>query len=164
MTMLFRRSSSCRFGGAVIVMAAVLVRVLCNASAFLVPPSHTSTCPSSLLSLSVQRREIIDVITKAAVGAGVMANIVSGQEADALDMDSFEKSLIDKDTTQCDPNLDRKCNPKLTADEALCKYGVPGSDSRAAACRKVRDAGGLLPTAKKFERDVKGWVDNPIAL
>ena len=113
--------------------------------------------------LCMQRREIVDMFTKA-VGAGVATLVGSSQEANALDMDSFEKSLIDKDTSDCDPNLDRKCTPKLTADEALCKYGVPGSDSRGAACRRVRDVGGRLPGAKKFERDVKGWVDNPIAL
>ena len=153
--------SSYRYGGvaaAAFVMASMLLSK--NASSF--APTQVSICRQQ--SLSMQRREIIDVFTNAAFGAGVTAIIGSTQEANALDMDSFEKSLLDNDTAQCDPNLDRKCVPKLTPDEALCKYGVPGSDSRAAACRKVRDAGGLLPTSKKYERDVKGWVDNPIAL
>lgn len=110
----------------------------------------------------MQRREVVDTLTKSAVGASVAA-LVGSTQAYALDMDSFEKNLIDKDTSGCDPILDRKCAPKLTADEALCNYGVPGSDARGGACRRVRDAGGLLPGAKK-ERDVSGWVNNPIAL
>jgi hypothetical protein len=130
-----------------------------NACAF-APPSHST----ATLPLHMQRREVVDLFTKAAVGASVAAFVGSTQSANALDMDSFERSLIDKDTSDCDPNLDRKCAPKLTADEALCKYGVSGSDSRGAACRRVRDSGGQLPGPKKFERDIKGWVDNPIAL
>ena len=44
----------------------------------------------------------------------------------ALDMESFENSLIEKDTTQCNSKEDPKCIPKLSGDEALCKYGVSG--------------------------------------
>lgn len=153
--------SSYRSGGVTAAAAFAMASMLLSNNAAAFAP-QVSICRQQ--SLSMQRREIIDVITNAAFGAGVTAIIGSTQQANALDMDAFEKSLIDNDTTQCDPNLDRKCVPKLTPDEALCKYGVPGSDSRAAACRNVRDAGGLLPTSKKYERDVKGWVDNPIAL
>ena len=153
--------SSYRSGEVAAAAAFAMASMLLSNNAAAFAP-QVSICRQQ--SLSMQRREIIDIFTNAAFGAGVTAIIGSTQEANALDMDAFEKSLIDNDTTQCDPNLDRKCVPKLTPDEALCKYGVPGSDSRAAACRKVRDAGGLLPTSKKYERDVKGWVDNPIAL
>jgi hypothetical protein len=157
---------SSRLGVAAKVAVCVSIVFLGNASAF-APSSQAILNTSSstvTLPLFMQRRDIVDMFTKAAVGAGVGAIIGSTQKANALDMDSFERSLIDKDTSDCDPNLDRKCTPKLTADEALCKYGVPGSDSRGAACRRVRDAGGQLPGPKKGERDVKGWVDNPIAL
>lgn len=97
----------------------------------------------------MQRREIVDIIAKATVGAAVPGLVGMPRKADALDMDSFEKSLIEKDTAECNPKLDSKCVPKLTADEALCKYGVPGADARTAACRRVRDAGGQLPGGKK---------------
>lgn len=143
--------------------ALISVFVVGDVSAF-APGTLTASSKVVTQPLFMQRREIVDMFTKATIGAGVATLVGSTQEANALDMDSFEKSLIDKDTSDCDPNLDRKCTPKLTADEALCKYGVPGSDSRGAACRRVRDAGGLLPGAKKGERDIKGWVDNPIAL
>lgn len=145
------------------VAALVSVAAVGNALAF-APHLNTSSSKVVTQPLFMQRREIVDMFTKVTVGVGVATLVGSTQQANALDMDSFEKSLIDKDTSDCDPNLDRKCTPKLTADEALCKYGVPGSDSRGAACRRVRDAGGLLPGAKKGERDIKGWVDNPIAL
>ncbi|KAL7535229.1 hypothetical protein ACHAXR_006371 [Thalassiosira sp. AJA248-18] len=106
------------------------------------------------------RREIIDIFAKA-VTIGTALTIPS---ANALDMDSFEKSLIEKDTTQCDSKQDRKCIPKLTADEALCKYGVSGADSRTEACRRVRDSGGQLPTSKPGERMTMGWLNGDIAL
>eukprot|EP00986_Skeletonema_menzelii_P003454 scaffold1049_cov152-Skeletonema_menzelii.AAC.25 len=154
------RSSSRKICVRAAVVALAGVVFVGNASAF-APSTGTSQVTQPLF---MQRREIVDMLTKATIGAGVAALVGSTQEANALDMDSFEKSLIDKDTSDCDPNLDRKCTPKLSADEALCKYGVPGSDSRGAACRRVRDVGGRLPGAKKGERDIKGWVDNPIAL
>ena len=84
--------------------------------------------------------------------------------AQALDIDSFVNSQLEKDTTECNPKLDAKCIPKLTPDEALCKYGVSGSDARLAACKRVRAAGGLLPTSKPGERNTAGWVNNPIPL
>lgn len=118
----------------------------------------------STVPLCMQRREIVDTIAKAAFGAVVPGLIGIAQKADALDMESFEKSLIEKDTTECNPKLDSKCVPKLTADEALCKYGVPGADARTAACRRVRDAGGQLPSSKAGERNTAGWVNNAIAL
>jgi hypothetical protein len=51
------------------------------------------------------------------------------------------QSQIDADVKNCDPKLDRKCIPKLNADEALCKYGQ-SSKYKAEACRKVKAAGG----------------------
>mmetsp|Transcript_21186 Transcript_21186/g.36425 ORF Transcript_21186/g.36425 Transcript_21186/m.36425 type:complete len:164 (+) Transcript_21186:56-547(+) len=154
---------------------AIVATALSKGSAF-APSSAAHTCsraPSSATPqppLLMQRREIFEeVVSKITVGAaaataGVIIGSTKSQEACALDMDSFEKSLIEKDTTQCNPKLDSKCIPKLTADEALCKYGVPGADARTAACRRVRDAGGLLPTSKGGERNTAGWVNNPIAL
>ncbi|KAL9188101.1 hypothetical protein ACHAXT_006479 [Thalassiosira profunda] len=113
----------------------------------------------------MQRRELVDIFANAAVGAAVAATIgASPPAAHALDFDAFEQGEVARDTAQCNPKLDPKCAPKLTPDEALCKYGVPGADARTAACRRVRDAGGLLPNSKTGERNVKGWVDNPIAL
>mmetsp|Transcript_29234 Transcript_29234/g.62163 ORF Transcript_29234/g.62163 Transcript_29234/m.62163 type:complete len:179 (-) Transcript_29234:304-840(-) len=114
---------------------------------------------------TTSRRDIIDSFANFAIGAALTSVVGIGGEANALDFDSFEKGLIEKDTTECNPKLDPKCIPKLTADEALCKYGVPGADARSAACLRVRDAGGQLPGGKKAgERKTTGWENNPIAL
>ena len=117
--------------------------------------------PPSSPKKSCNRREIINILTKATVGAVLIGT--STESANALDMDSFENSLIEKDTTECN-SKDPKCIPKLTADEALCKYGVSGDDERTKACRRVRDAGGQLPGSKKGERSTSGWLNGDIAL
>ena len=82
--------------------------------------------------------------------------LASAAPADALDFDSFISQEIEKDVSGCDPKLDRKCIPKLNDDEALCKYGGAGG-ARADACRRVRDAGGQLPTSKPGDRKIGGW-------
>ena len=148
--MMIRRSN--RWFIAAAFVASVLI--ITNVSAFSPPSSPKKSCNSS-------RREIINIFTKATVGAVLIGTTT---ESNALDMDSFENSLIEKDTTECNSKLDPKCIPKLTADEALCKYGVSGADERTKACRRVRDAGGQLPGSKKGERSTKGWLDGDIAL
>lgn len=51
---------------------------------------------------------------------------------------------LESDTKNCDPKRDAKCIPKLSQDEALCKYGQSG-DARGEACKRVKAAGGKLP-------------------
>jgi hypothetical protein len=120
--------------------------------------SGSSTKSHQSTQLFIQRRHIIDTFAQAAILGTAAAT------AQALDMDSFVNSQLEKDTTECNPKLDPKCIPKLTPDEALCKYGVAGSDARLASCKRVRDVGGLLPTSKPGERNTAGWVNNPIPL
>lgn len=106
----------------------------------------------------IGRRAIVD-----AVVTGTLAVVVADSTvASALDFDSFENGLIQSDTDNCDRKVDPKCKPKMSADEGLCFYGV-GKD-RQEACKRVKESGGMLPSSKKGERDIKGWVDNPIAL
>ena len=95
-----------------IATALVASVFMSDVSGFSSPSSPKKSCNSS-------RREIINIFTKATVGAVLIG---TAAESNALDMDSFENSLIEKDTTECNSKLDPKCIPKLTADEALCKY------------------------------------------
>lgn len=78
------------------------------------------------------------------LGAAMLAPTVSN----ALDMDAFMNSELDSDTKNCDPKRDPKCIPKLTADEAMCKYGQSG-DLRGEACKRVKSGGGKLPSGTK---------------
>ena len=153
-------------GRCIVVVAAA---AMSGGAAFSGAPSRPGRRPSIKGASSPEFcstascREIIDLLTKATVGAAA-ASFVGIGSAGALDMDSFEKNLIEKDTAQCDSRLDPKCVPKLTPDEALCKYGVSGAEARTAACRRVRDAGGELPTSRPGERKTQGWLNGDIAL
>ena len=71
-----------------------------------------------------------------------------------LDMDAFMNSELEKDKANCNPKNDPKCAPKLSADEAMCKYGQSG-EARGEACQRVKKAGGALPGATK-ERSLGG--------
>jgi hypothetical protein len=78
------------------------------------------------------------------LGAIMLAPTVSS----ALDMDAFMNSELELDTKNCDPKKDRKCIPKLTPDQAMCKYGQSGT-LRGEACQRVKATGGRLPSATK---------------
>lgn len=105
--------------------SAILVNQRATAAAgpVLVDSEQPSTRRSALLSLF-----------GAAVGAAFVPS-----SATALDMDAFVNSQLDNDTKNCDPKKDSKCVPKLTEDEALCKYGQSGQ-ARGEACVRARTA------------------------
>ena len=63
--------------------------------------------------------------------------------SNALDMDAFANSELDKDQKNCNPKVDPKCAPQLSADEAMCKYGQSG-EARGEACKRFKAAGGSL--------------------
>ncbi|KAG7350408.1 hypothetical protein IV203_009768 [Nitzschia inconspicua] len=79
-------------------------------------------------------------------GASVVASFPS--MSSALDIDAFTNSELEKDTKNCNPKLDPKCAPKMTQDEALCKYGQSGN-ARGEACKRFKESGGQLPTSTK---------------
>ena len=60
-----------------------------------------------------------------------------------------------KDTKNCDPKLDRKCAPKMSDTEALCKYGQ-GGKAKAAACKELRESGKEVPTAAPAGKSLGG--------
>ena len=81
--------------------------------------------------------------------AGVFAAMVAFTPvvaANALDMDAFANAQIEADVKNCDPKRDPKCIPKLSPDEALCKYGQSGR-VKSEACKRVKAAGGDITQA-----------------
>ena len=94
------------------------------------------------------RRKALQNILLGATAAAAFASSTSSTPAYALDMDAFMNSELDKDQKACNPKTDPKCAPKMTADEALCKYGQSGN-ARAEACKKFKQTGGELPSATK---------------
>jgi hypothetical protein len=85
----------------------------------------------------------------------VAAAAIPEGRAWALDMDAFMNAELDNDKKRCNPKFDPKCAPKLTSEEALCKYGQSG-DARAEACKKFKQQGGKLPTTATKERSLGG--------
>lgn len=79
-------------------------------------------------------------------GASAVASFPS--MSSALDFEAFASSELEKDTKNCNPKLDPKCAPKMTQDEALCKYGQSGN-ARGEACKRFKESGGNLPTSTK---------------
>jgi len=62
---------------------------------------------------------------------------------------------IEADVKKCDPKTDRKCIPKLDADEALCNYGQSG-EARGEACKRVKAKRGKLPTSQPQGKSLGG--------
>ena len=109
------------------------------------PCTSSSSSTSSLMATS-DRRNFINNFSIAAAGAMLVG--INTNAANALDFDAFEKGIVDNDTAKCDPKRDPKCIPKLSDDQALCKYGA-GGNARGEACARVKKAGGKLPEIKK---------------
>ena len=80
--------------------------------------------------------------------AGTAAALAGPSVSSTLDMDAFMNAELDKDKKNCNPKTDPKCAPKLNQDEALCVYGQSGN-ARAEACKRVKAAGGKLPSVSK---------------
>lgn len=92
---------------------------------------------SSEPSAAVSRRAAVAGL----VGASTLA--FWRAPANALDMDAFVNSELEKDTKQCNPKFDPKCAPKMSPDEAMCKYGQSG-EARGEACKRYKSSGGSL--------------------
>jgi hypothetical protein len=98
-----------------------------------------------------RRKALQAILAGAAVAA---SSSLSPSVSNALDMDAFMNSELEKDQKECNPKVDPKCAPKMTQDEALCKYGQSGT-ARAEACKRFKQSGGELPSATK-ERSLGG--------
>ena len=107
-------------------------------------------------SPQIQSEEILGRrrVLEGVFGGLALATVASSQ-ANALDMDSFVNSELESDKKNCDPKRDPKCIPKLTPDEALCKYGQSG-EKRGEACKRVKAAGGQVPDIKSQGKSLGG--------
>ena len=74
---------------------------------------------------------------------------------ESLHANCFCRNQLEADTKNCDPKRDPKCIPKLSSDEALCKYGQSGT-ARGEACKRVKDAGGTLDKPGSQGRSLGG--------
>eukprot|EP00531_Pseudo-nitzschia_arenysensis_P019732 CAMPEP_0116144150 /NCGR_PEP_ID=MMETSP0329-20121206/15838_1 /TAXON_ID=697910 /ORGANISM="Pseudo-nitzschia arenysensis, Strain B593" /LENGTH=146 /DNA_ID=CAMNT_0003639533 /DNA_START=26 /DNA_END=466 /DNA_ORIENTATION=+ len=124
-----------------IISALALVAMSSSSEAF--TSSSTMSRPASALAASnnaIDDSSRRNVFKNAGAFAAALA-FTPVVAANALDMDAFANAQIEADIKNCDPKRDPKCIPKLTADEALCKYGQSGT-KKSEACRRVKAAGG----------------------
>jgi hypothetical protein len=76
---------------------------------------------------SLSRRQAFASIATAAAAS---AFVIAPPASNALDMDAFANQQLK--SSVCD---DKKCAPKLTDDEALCRYGSPAQKTGEACVR-----------------------------
>eukprot|EP00542_Grammatophora_oceanica_P014157 CAMPEP_0194036824 /NCGR_PEP_ID=MMETSP0009_2-20130614/9189_1 /TAXON_ID=210454 /ORGANISM="Grammatophora oceanica, Strain CCMP 410" /LENGTH=147 /DNA_ID=CAMNT_0038678743 /DNA_START=130 /DNA_END=573 /DNA_ORIENTATION=+ len=114
-------------------------------------PTITNLASAQPPSAMLGRRQALQKL----FGSSLALIAVAAPASQALDMDAFASGQLESDQKNCDPKRDPKCIPKLTADEALCKYGQSGN-ARSEACKKVRAAGGDLPSAKPQGKSLGG--------
>ncbi|CAB9498519.1 expressed unknown protein [Seminavis robusta] len=129
-------------------VAVVALMSACVCQGFVVTPSPQSPVSSSTALASQSNDDGIISSRRQVLNSAFLAalTLTPAVAANALDMDSFANSQIEADTKNCDPKRDPKCIPKLSADEALCKYGQSGT-ARGEACRRVKAAGGTVDKA-----------------
>mmetsp|Transcript_12705 Transcript_12705/g.19040 ORF Transcript_12705/g.19040 Transcript_12705/m.19040 type:complete len:140 (-) Transcript_12705:306-725(-) len=96
-----------------------------------------------------------DIVSRRSVMATIFLSTLAASNANALDMDAFMNNELSNDLKNCDPKRDPKCIPKLTEEEALCKYGQ-GGKARAAACTKLKSEGKALPNAAPQGKSMGG--------
>ena len=98
-----------------------------------------------------------DIVSRRSVMATILLSTLaaSASIANALDMDAFMNAELSNDSKNCDPKRDPKCVPKLSDDEALCKYGQSGK-ARGEACTKVKAGGKELPSAAPQGKSLGG--------
>jgi len=104
----------------------------------------TSLCMAEDHEGPVGRRGAFGAVLKGATIAVLPFLTLDNENANALDMDAFMNSELDKDVKNCDPKRDPKCIPKLTADEGMCKYGQSGT-VRSEACKRLKEQGKEVP-------------------
>jgi len=103
----------------------------------------------------LSRRNAMGGIASILFSGSVIAVASPSSKANALDMDAFINAELASDAKNCDPKKDPKCVPKLSEEEALCKYGQ-GGKAKSEACRKVRSEGKELPSVAPQGKSLGG--------
>jgi hypothetical protein len=134
--------------------SALLLLLPITAKAF--APNAQPTIVTSLSgSSSSPDTEIISRRNAMGGIATIFLSTIATTNVNALDMDAFMNAELASDLKNCDPKKDPKCVPKLTEDEALCKYGQ-GGKARGAACQRIRDQGKEVPKAAPGGKSLGG--------
>jgi hypothetical protein len=84
-----------------------------------------------------------------------LSTVGATNNANALDMDAFMNAELASDQKNCDPKRDPKCIPKLSEDEALCKYGQ-GGKAKGEACSRLKKSGKEVPQAAPGGKSLGG--------
>lgn len=102
-------------------------------------------------SPSTSRRLFLSTVTT----DSILLTVGTQQSARALDMDAFiQKELaLSKNDSNCDDRVDKKCQRKMSDDEALCRFGQP-SQATGEACVRAK-----LSTKRSSTVDAFGKVD-----
>ena len=116
-------------------------------------PSAQAVRPMTILSGAASTDS--DIVSRRNVMATIFLSTLAASKANALDMDAFMNAELASDAKNCDPKRDPKCIPKLSEEEALCKYGQ-GGKARAEACKKIRSDGKELPPAAPQGKSLGG--------
>jgi hypothetical protein len=124
---------------------AVIALLAVNSYGYSVPAANKFDSSSSVMA---RRQAMTSLFGGSIAFLGVSS-------ANALDMDAFANSQLEADEKNCNPKVDPKCAPPMTKDEALCKYGQSG-EARGDACKRVKQAGGSLPSAKPQGKSLGG--------
>lgn len=122
------------------------------------PASQKGTWPTQHIGQSTKEidnpvstsRRLVVSLAPAIIMAATLA-VVDAPQASALDIDSFIQNELKSDA--CDDKTSKKCKPKLSEDEAMCRFGQPSPKTGEACLR----AG--LPTKRPSGVDAFGKVD-----
>jgi hypothetical protein len=101
----------------------------------------------------ISRRSAFLIPTTAAIITMITSSSSTLPAAEALDIDSFIQKELDDTSTTCNEKTDKKCKPKLSTDEALCRFGQP-SKSTGDACLRAG-----LSTKRPSGVDAYGSID-----
>ena len=96
-------------------------------------------------------KTIPHLLVGGAVSTSMLLSTTTARPVNALDIDSFMQKEIENET--CNEKTDKKCKPKLSDDEALCRFGQPSRETGEACIRSG------ISTSRKGGVDAFGAVD-----